>query len=287
MAGTSEAPALTGEHFDSTQLIAQAKADQFAFLGIEKSVSQPPAALSSVLSRLRELGLKEVEGIYIPQATVNEGDSYPGQRMPIGEQYYQWYKAGQVSKASPELPGEWVVVETFRRPDYASIKKLKEGHGEEQDTYRPESDQMGAIIRDGRFEGKIKTRDEAGPIVPYLPQDSRFGVSINQQDDYVFPEFAKTIGIGGISLRRPTLAELNYLGNLSRLAHLGEATTLEAVQDVYLGIADRNAKGATGKWPERAIITGSSVRGGVSGIDYMLAKDQVDAVTFRTLVEFK
>lgn len=289
MAGGVERTGSSSEGFDSSRLVEQAKVDSFAFFGVEKPVSPVPHLLPSILRRFREMGL-EAEAVYLPAASLGESDSYPGWRSRIGQQYYDWLKVGQISKASPELPGGWIVLETFRRPDYAAIKKLKDNHGGAADTYRPESDQLGAIIRDGRFEGKIAIKDNSGAqIVPYLPEDSRFAVSSDQQDDYVFPELANTIGIEGLNLRRPTMAEISYLGNLSRFNHLGQATTLEAVQDVYLGIVDRNAK--VGKqaasYPERAIITGSLTRGGVSGVDYMLAKDQVDAVTFRTLIEFK
>lgn len=289
MAGTVEAPAGAGENFDSTELVAQAKADSLAFFGVEKPVSPVPLLLPSVLLRLREMNL-EAEAVYLPQATLGESDSYPGWKSKIGQQYYDWLKAGQVSKASPQLPGRWVVIETFRRPEYAVIKELKEGNGGAVKTYRPESDQMGEIIIEGRFDGKIAIKGRSGElIVPYLPQDSRFAVSLNQQDDYVFPELDKAIGIDGLVLRRPALAELNYLGNLNRFNHLGQATTLEAVQDVYLGIVDRNAVGGKQvvSFPERAIITGSSTREGLSGVDYMLASDQVDAVTFRALIELK
>lgn len=286
-------------------LIDQARADSLAFLGRQVDISQPPQLLLTTLVILQTIGLKKTQGVFFPRANLGQSDNYPGWHTKIGNDYYHWLKAGQVSKASPELSGVWAIVDTNQRPDYAPTKQLKEKfeavpNGTIQHPNDPEPyDAIEQIIRDARSKGEIETRDYWGKILPYLPTTSRFGVSTDEQDSIVFPRLAKAIGLkvasdaksqnpiiedGKVELRRPTLAEINYLGHLDRFIHLAQYGTSEAVLDVYRGILDLKDQEAH-KFP-RAIITGNTRRGGVGQIDYILADDHADAVSFRFVIIF-
>ena len=288
-----------------SSLLDQARVDSAGFVGRQLEIPEPPQLLLTTLAMLRTIGLRKTQGVFFPTANLGQSDNYPGWHIKIGTDYYDWLKAGQVSKASPELSGVWAIVDTSQRPDYAPNRHLKEKweavpKGTIQHPHDPEPhDAIEQIIRDARSKGEIKTRDYWGAILPYLPTTSRFGVSTDEQDGIVFPRLAKEIGLkvasdaksknpiiedGKVEVRRPTLAELSYLVNLDRFIHLTQYGTSEAVLDVYRGILDPKDQEAH-KFP-RAIITGNTRRGGVRQIDYILANDHADTVSFRFVIVF-
>ncbi len=293
------------ETLGSSSLIKQARVDSAGFVGRQLEIPEPPQLLLTTLASLQAIGLNETKGIFFPRLTLGKADNYPGWKTRIGNDYYDWLKAGQVSKASPALSGFWAIVDTSQRPDYAPTRHLKEKweavpKGTIQHPNDPEPhNAIEQIIRDARSKGEIETRDYWGAILPYLPTTSRFGVSTDEQDGIVFPRLAKAIGLkvasdaksqnpiiedGKVEVRRPTLAEINYLGNLDRFIHLNKYGTSEAVLDVYRGILDPKDQEAH-KFP-RAIITGNTRREGVGQIDYILADDHADAVSFRFMIAF-
>ena len=71
-----------------------------------------------------------------------------------------------------------------------------------------------------------------------VPKESRFGVSPDEQDKFVFPSLADSLGLltrvvnGQAQVRRPTEMEFNFAGNL-RYPHLGQANTWEWMQDHF------------------------------------------------------
>lgn len=285
-------------HFVNS-LIEQAKADSLTFFGTEKPIPQPPQLLLQTLEKLRECGLRESQAVFIPQATLNQGDNYPGWHTKIGTDYYDWLKTGQVSKAFPELSGFWAIVDTSQRSNYFPTRELKERWEAIPEKIRPipvydliPHDAVEEIIQLARQKKEIEFRDYWGPILHYLPSTSRFGVSTDEQDGIVFPRLAEKLGLteivksGKAEARRPTLAEFNYLGNLARFSHLTQYGTSEAVQDIYRGITERRPNSKDSDYPPRAITSGNSRRGGVGQVDYLLIDDHADAVSFRFVIAF-
>lgn len=168
MAGSSEVnPHGFKEGHLVNPLIEQAKVDSLAFFGVEKPIPQPPKLLFELINRLRSMGLTEIEGIYFPQASLGEGSTYPGWQTRIGADYYAWLKAGQISKAYPELLGRWAIVDTDKRSNYPPIKRLKEeweavAKGRDLRTFNLDTKTMSAIekiIYVARSLGKIELRD--------------------------------------------------------------------------------------------------------------------------------
>lgn len=275
------------EVIDSSLLVKQAESDALEFFGRRVDIPQPPNPLLETLLKLQSLGLGDSQGIYFPNASLGRGDNYPGWRVKIGEKYYDWLEAGQIAKAAPALTGNWAIVDMTEKPDYSVIKSWRESGRKHEGPGYYHDNEISRIIDLARAEGDIATRDHWGEILPYLPRSSRLGVSPDQQDDIVFPGLAKALGLdlAQVAIRRPTLAELNNLGNLGRFTHQIETNLSETVQDVYSGIIDINKPGHFG-FPPRAIITGNSKYGGVGQVNSMLTRDQVESVTFRFVISF-
>ena len=285
------------ERSSQQSIVEQAKVDYVGFFGRQLEISQPPQLLISTLASLQANGIHEIEAIYFPKASLGRADGYLGWDTKIGSDYYDWLEIGQVTKASPDLFGIWAIVDTSRRPDYAPTKALKvkweanPNASEKRPVYdlKPH-DGLEEIIQLARSKEEIEYRDYWGLILSYLPYTSRFGVSIDEQDGVVFPALGEKIGLtesinsGKAVIRRPTLAEFSYLGNLDRFSHLAQYGTSEAVRDVYKGILDPGNKNAH-NFP-RAIVSGNTRHGGVAQVDYLLADDHGDAVSFRFVIAF-
>ena len=134
-------------------------------------------------------------------------------------------------------------------------------------------EQMGLILAQARNEGQIDVPEH----VKHLPGESRFGVSMDKQDQVVFPRLAErwrlieAIAQGQAKIRRLKAAEFNFVGNL-RLPHLGEANTWEGFEDKF-GVDDR-------------LFGGRSVPGGLAYVSYVWSDFHDGRLAFRPLVEF-
>jgi len=288
--------------------VEQAKADSVEFSGRQLEVPPVSQLLLPTLESLRAVGLDKAEAVYIPRLMLGRLSIHPGWDTRIGNDYYSWLedgqiiRDGQITKASPELPGNWAIVDGTKRPDYAVVERWREqweGYQNgtlQRPTYEPEpNDEIERIIQEARWEKQIAIRDDYRELdierIPYLPVTSRFGISTIEQDDVVFPKLAEKIGLtdaissGKAVIGRPTLAEFNYLGNLDRFSHLTQYGTSEAVEDIFTGIIDINKPGDYG-FPPRAIVSGNSLFGGVGQVDYMLTRDHTDGSSFRFVIVF-
>lgn len=297
MAGLSETRISGVENAPLTSLIvSQAKNESLTFFGVEKSVMEPPQLLLQTLEKLKigDHRLTAPEAVFIPQASLESEDNYPGWKAPLNSWYYKQFNSGQIKRGSPELSGKWMIVDGVKRPDYSQIKKWKAEFDAKEINYHDSLslDAISLIIQKARETGKIRITNGA-PLLEWLPITSRFGVSAVEQDEVVFPELIKALGLAKdiekkkVEIRRPTLAELNYLGHLTRFSHLGNSTTSETVEDVYRGIIDSTKINAGKGAPERSIISGNPKFGGLSQADYILLEDHVDDVSFRPVIVFK
>src|SRR3989304_6660264 len=138
----------------------------------------------------------------------------------------------------------WALVDESRRPNYDDGTQMFK-----------EDEQMGLILAQARNKGQIAIPGH----VKHLQGESRFGVSMDEQDQVVFPRLAeqwrlvKAIAQGQARIRRLKAVEFNFAGNL-HLRHLGEADTWEGFEDKFGG--------------GRRFIGGRSGRGGLASVHF-------------------
>lgn len=161
----------------------------------------------------------------------------------------------QVSPDAAKIGPYWTLFDESVRPAFSGDGKF------------------GLILVRGREEDKIAVPD----LVKHLDRTSRFGVSMDEQDNFVFPELAKPLRLVDkiaerlVQVRRPKAAELNFVGNL-KLQHLGEDPTWEGFEDKFGDV--------------RRLIGGRSGVGGLSDVSYDWSDCHGGDVAFRPAVVF-
>lgn len=209
------------------------------------------------------------------------------QRVAWGEGYGflrpLYFPSGEIRLDSPSPQG-WVKLNSwfFDRmrgtepsvnPDAAKIGPYWTLFDESNRANFEGDGQFGLILSRGRDEGQIKIPAD----VSHLERTSRAGVAMDEQDSYVFPEFARPLRLvdpiaqAVAVIRRPKAAEFNFAGNL-RLRHLGEHPNWEGFDDKF---------GANYR-----LIGGRSSRGGLAYVDYQWTCHPFSRLVFRPLVAF-
>lgn len=216
------------------QLMESARAELKVFFGREVAVFDPPSLLSET-QRLAENEGFNFAPIFFPAIEFKPDSDYPGWKDKPEEWYWrQIGKRGGISEDAAKLGGFWGLLDISVRPNYNNGRQLFD------------NDALGNILKKGRRNGKIVVPD----YLQHVPDTSRFGVSPNEQDAYVFPELAKVLNLsdkikkGIVQTRRLTEMEFNFAGNL-RYTHFGEANTWEWLHDNF-GDGDRLDGGHSG-----------------------------------------
>ncbi len=161
----------------------------------------------------------------------------------------------RVSPDAAKIGPYWTLFDESVRPEFSGDEKF------------------GLILVRGRQQGKIAVSDH----VKHLAGSSRFGISMDEQDGFIFPELAKLLRLvdkiaeGQVSIRRPKVAEFNFVGNL-KLKHLGEDRTWEGFEDKF---GDNNR-----------LIGGDSRFGGLSYVRCRWRDGRHVELAFRPIVVF-
>lgn len=229
------------------------------FFGTE--VPAPPDRLFVVCDKIRKEKLWTPEIHYIPDRRLSEGSSFPGLEHPFGSALYRWMRDGLIDADGDLLPGQWIIWDPTRRPDYNNGKQMY------PDT--PRFREILAGLRDG----------EDGIEVPsdykHVPKDSRFAISADEIDgsrNLVGGEIAKIMALQeGEVISTPPNAVFVYIGNL-RHQELGRVTTSEWF---------RNNFGHGGR-----LDGGGSRLGGLSDVDDWPSGFRNRSVGFRLQVSF-
>lgn len=235
--------------------------EQGVFFGREAAVATPPSLLSETQRLAESEGFNFVP-IFFPAIEFKPDSTYPGWRFKPEEWYWkQIGKKGGISEDAAKLGGFWGLLDVSVRPNYDNGRQLFD------------NDALGQILKKGRQNGKIVVPD----YLKHVPDTSRFGVSPDEQDAYVFPELAKVLNLsdkvkkGQVQRRRLTEMEFNFVGNL-RYPHFGEANTGEWLEDNF---------GGGGR-----LYGGHSGHGGLGYVDYNWSGNLNDRLGFRPLVVF-
>lgn len=248
----------TKETQSSPQLVEQERKILNAFFGKEIPVVAPPSELFETLKVAEREGFGRIfEPIYFPKVEFRQEGNYPGWQVKPERWYWEQISAGKISKDAANLGGYWGLFDNSRRPDYDNGKQMFQ------------EDPLAPILSRARKEGRIATPN----FVRNIPEDSRFAVSPNEQDQTVFPALRKILKLpeSAAIMRRPTEMEFNFAGNL-RHPHLGEANTWEWLHDKF-GVGGR-------------LIGGNSDYGGVTDVDCYWSDNRHDNIAFRPLVVF-
>lgn len=224
-------------------------------------ITEPPAILFESQRVVNGEGIGVMELIYFPLGATRFDSPLPDGWVKLQQWVFDQIKAGNVSPDALRIGAFWALFDKSRRPNYDSGKQMFERDG-----------QMGLILAQARNEGQIAIPDHVN-----LPGESRFGVSMGEQDQVVFPKLAEkwrlreAIAQRQGRVRRPKVAEFNFAGNL-RYPYLGEADTCEGFEDKF---------GA-----DCRLFGGDSDSGGLARVYYDWSDNHDDGVAFRPLVEF-
>lgn len=248
---------MSEELLNPSQLVEQAKEEYRRAFGtqVDIFVATPTDLLLETRRVAEGTGYGFLKPLYFPL-----GETRLNSPMPPGwKKLDTWFfeqmegKKPKVDPSAAKIGAYWALFDASKRPEFVGDEKF------------------GMILATGRDRNKIKDPSNT------RPRTSRFGVSMDEQDGYVFPELAKPLRLvnhiaqGLVVIRRPKTAEFNYAGHL-HWKHLGEDPTWEGFDDKF-GAAYR-------------LIGGGSGDGGLSYV-YCDWSDRHDGgIAFRPVVVF-
>ncbi len=244
------------ELLNTSQLVERAHEEAKAYLDFDIPIPKPSELFIETMKKAEGEGIGIFHPFHFFSITLSQDANYPGFVRRPSDWLYAQIEAGKISKYALEINDFWGLFDTSRRPDYDNGKQLFM------------DDPLDAIIKEGRKSGQIKVP----PHLRHVPIDSRFGVSIKEQDRVVFPELGRKLKLtehmaSGIAvIQRPTLAEIIHAGNI-RYPHLGGPDTWESFED--------------------KIGDGRRLVGGYRGLANIVSRhydDHDDRVAFRPLV---
>jgi hypothetical protein len=223
---------------------------------------------------MRDRGIEHLEPLFLPSTTLGENDQYPGWHTKMGQVEAVIDNKKVVYPVSRQLPGIWVLFDTTPRQHYSRIKEPAWNND-------PLADVLGRARESGLIGNELP--DELS-MISYLPLVSRFGLSTPEQDEIIFPELAKKLGLSEqvakkkIQIRRPFLAEFNYIGN-NIYPDLAIPNTWEFMQDTF-----------TVNNLMSTVVGGSSRFGGLAHAGHILNRFRTDArgdaIGFRAVITF-
>lgn len=246
------------EILSSSQLVEQAKEEYRSTFGsVDICVVAPPELVLETQKVAEGKGYGFFAPLYFPFGETRLDLPSPEGWVKLQEGFFNQMEGNKpnVSPDAARIGPYWTLFDESKRPEFSGDEKF------------------GIILTQGRDSDRIGIPDH----VKYLPKTSRFGVSMDEQDGYVFPELAKPLRLveqiaqGLVVIRRPKAAEFNFAGNL-RYKHLGGDPTWEGFDDHFEG-ADR-------------LVGGDSDYGGLSYARYGWPDRHYGAVAFRPLVIF-
>lgn len=244
------------EFLSSSQLVEQAKEEYRRDFG---TVDIPVAESLELVLETQKVAEGEGYGffkpLYFPLGETRLDSSTPPGWKKLNPRFFEWMtgKKPSVSPDAAKIGAYWTLFDESRRSEFAGDEKF------------------GIILATGRDLDQIKDPSRT------RSRTARFGISMDEQDRYIFPELAKPLRLvdhiasGLVAIRRPKAVEFNFAGNL-RYKHLGEDATWEGFDDIFEA--------------DRRLIGGCSDDGGLSRVHCYWTGHHDDDITFRPLVVF-
>lgn len=244
------------ELLSASQLVEQTREDfRRAFGSMDIPVATPSNLVLETQRAAEDAGYGFLKPFYFPLGETRLDSPTPPGWKKLNPWFFEQMKGRKpnVSPDAAKIGAYWALFDESKRPEFV------------------EDEMFGIILATGRDQNKIKDPSSTRPRI------SRFGVSMNEQDKYVFPEFAKSLRLvdhiaeGLVVMRRPKVVEFNFAGNL-RWKHLGEDPTWEGFDDRF---------GDDGR-----LIGGYSSIGGLSDVDCLWFVRHDGLIAFRPVVVF-
>lgn len=247
---------------DAEKLVKGQKKAILDLFGME--IPNPPEHLLIVSERIRkEKLLAFASPFYLPRYHMAEGVDLPDLTHKLDSLLYEHIRAKKVDKDADWLPGEWIIFDTTKRPNYDGGKQMYD------DT--PVFKEMLTSLRN---QHKIAVPDG----YRHIPKASRFAISadeIDRQDRSVAKAVAGILELDfDEEVTTPPYATFNYIGNLAH-PELGQVNTSEWFANSFRGA-------------HRAyhLIGGYSVRGGLSSVGYWRSGSRGGHIGFRLQIRF-
>lgn len=247
-----------GVEIDVEKLVAAQRQAIAGFFCAE--VPAPPDRLFEVAEKIRKEKLFKAEPFYLPRRLLSADAQYPGLKVPPSDWFYRQIRGGRIAKGADLLPGQWVIFDVSRRPNYNGGTQMYD-----------DSRGLGEILADLRNQGKIEIPDYCRKV----PNNSRFAVSADEIDGrskYVADRVASVLSLqSDEQVATPFYAGFNYIGNLAH-QEFGQANTSEWLRD-------RFGHG-------RRLSGGDSDFGGLAYVYGWLSDSHDDDLGFRLQVSF-
>ncbi len=152
-----------------------------------EKVPQPPEGLVNTLNSLREKGYQSMEAHYLPEQTVT---------IPLRDPREQLATASDLATLNKETGGYWLLIDGIESQQTVSGGAWHPAHAYKND----------------RLEDMMSRLRSKGLIDSPKLKGARFGATINEVQNIIFPEFKKEFGIDQGVVRLPTPAEFIALG---------------------------------------------------------------------------
>lgn len=243
---------------DSEKLVTAQKQAIAGFFGTE--VPTPPDRLFRVLEKIKEERLFKAEPFYLPHRRLSEGSQYPGLTVSPSPWFYRQIREGRIAEGADLLPGQWIILDVSRRPNYHDGKQMD-----------PDSSGLGDILADLRDQGKI----QVSGYYRHVPRNSRFAVSADEIDGesgFVAKAVASVLSLQlEEQVATPLYVVFNYIGNLAH-SEFGQVNTWERFADSF--------------GHGRRLLGGHSDYGGLASADRWQSGYHDDDVGFRLQISF-
>lgn len=236
----------------------------FFGLPIPPEIPVPPDQLFDVAERIRQEKLFIVAPFYLPKCRLVEAANFPGMKWPLNRLIYQAVRLGKMNQDAEGLPGEWILIDVTKRPNYDDGRQMY-----------PDTHRFKDILAALREQGRIQESPDYIDYVPYhdVPKDSRFAVSADEVDGrkgFVAKEVAAILGLNAKQIITPAYSVFNYIGNLAH-PEFGQATTWEWFSNRGYGLR---------------LHGGSSYLNGLSDLVGSSAFSHRDVIGFRLQIRF-
>lgn len=245
------------EFLSASQLVESTKEEyRNAFGNVDIPVAVPTELVLETQRMAEGEGYGFLKPLYFPFAETRLDAPTPDDWEKLEPGFFD-YMSGRNPSVNPEaakIGPYWTLFDESKRPEFAGDEKF------------------GLILARGRDEGLIDPEH-----ICDVEKTFRGGVSMDEQDRYVFSELVKPLRLVDhiaqalVVIRRPKAAEFNFAGNL-RYKHLGGHPAWEGFEDKYR--------------VDRRLIGGGSVYRGLSRVGCIPSDVNDGHFHFRPLVVF-
>lgn len=215
-------------------------------------VPKPSERLFVVSETNRKEKLLKTAPLYVPRIQLAEGVTFPGLTHPLDPWLYEQIKLSTessftVDKDADWLPGEWILLDITRRPNYNKGRQMY-----------PDTPRFKDLLADLRDKGS-----NGGILIPdfykHVPKDSRFAISADEIDgsgNVIAGAVSEKLALQeGEEITTLPYSTFVYAGNLS-YPHFGQANTSEWLRNkfghgyrLHGGGSDRGGLSYVGRWP--------------------------------------